>query len=60
MNAFQLQVFDPTAESVPTLTSDHILISDGGKLSLGETASNCRYDGRAEIVLTGVVRIYAY
>ena len=48
-------IFDPTATSVPTLVSGYVLVGNGGSLVMGSTIGQCRYEGWAEIVLTGEI-----
>ncbi len=43
-------VFDPRAGKIK-LTSNYILVGDEGYLEIG--SSDCRFDGEAEILLTG-------
>ena len=43
-------VFDPTAGKIK-LTSNYILVGDDGYFEIG--SSDCRFDGEAEILLTG-------
>ena len=35
------------------LTSDYILVDDGGELIIG--SEECKYEGKAEILLTGEI-----
>ncbi len=44
-------VFDPTTGEKIKLTSDYILVEDEGYFEIGST--DCRFDGEAEIFLTG-------
>ncbi len=43
-------VFDPTAHKAK-LISDYLLVGDEGYFEIG--SSDCRFDGNAEILLTG-------
>ena len=43
-------VFDPTVD-LSKIISDQIMIEDGGEMHIGSAA--CKFDGKAEILLTG-------
>ena len=43
-------IFDPQT-SLSKLTSGNVLIDDGGELWIG--SSDCKFDGKAEVLLTG-------
>ena len=44
-------VFSPSAEPKAKLVSDNVIIDDAGEMWIG--SSDCKFEGRAEVLLTG-------